>query len=180
MSISSISSLASTSAVSSVQFQAASQVAGTDSTSGGDTTAMSSIGKFMTKLSALEQSDPAQAKQVLSTIASKLNDAASTATGDQATHLKDLAAKFSTAADTGDLSGIQPPQGGGQHHHHHHHAAAASSSSDPSTSDSSGSPGATAMTEQYKQHAAKPDMQALDQMFEDAFNSVTGTTSAAS
>lgn len=179
MSISSISNLASTGAISSVQLQSATQVAGSDPTSG-DSTSMSKLGSFMTKLSALEQSDPAKAKQVLSTIASKLNEAASTATGDQATHLKDLAAKFSTAADTGDLSGIQPPQGGGGHHHHHHAAAASSSSTDSGTSDSSSSPGATAMTEQYKQHGAKPDFQALDQMFEDAYSSVTGTTSAAS
>jgi hypothetical protein len=166
MSISSISSLASTGAVSSVQFQSATQAAGTDPTSG-DSTSMSKLGSFMTKLSALEKSDPAKAKQVLSTIASKLNEAASTATGDQATHLKDLAAKFSKAADTGDLSGIQPPQGGG----HHHHKAAAAAQTDSSTTST-----AASMTDQYKQHAAKPDLAALDQMFEDAYSSVTGTS----
>ena len=173
MSISSISSLASTSAISSVQFQPSAQPA-TDPTSGGDTTAVSNIGQFMTKLKALEQSNPAQAKQVLTAIASKLNDAAGSATGDEATHLKALADKFTKAADTGDLSGIQPPAGG---HHHHHHGAKPAASTDDSSAQSDAGAGAAAMTDKYKAQGAKPDLAALDKMFEDAFTSVTGAAS---
>lgn len=179
MSISSITGTSATSAISSIQFQPS--TATTSAPPSGDTTAMSGIAQFMSKLSSLEQSNPDQAKQVLSTIASKLNDAASSATGDQATHLKDLAAKFTQAADTGDLSGIQPPQGGGGHHHHHHAKPAAAPDDSSTSSDTSGaSAGAAAITEKYKAAGAKPDLAALDKMFEDAFSSVTGTAAAAS
>jgi hypothetical protein len=181
MSISSITGTSGTSATSSIQFQPSIQASSTDAPPSGDTTAMSGIAQFMSKLSSLEQSNPDQAKQVLSTIASKLNDAAGSATGDQAAHLKDLAAKFTQAADTGDLSGIQPPQGGGGHHHHHHAKPAAAPDDSSTSSDTSGaSAGAAAITEKYKAAGAKPDLAALDKMFEDAFSSVTGTAAAAS
>ncbi len=138
---------------------------------------MSKIGQFMSKLSDLEKTDPTKAKQVLSSIADKLNTAASSATGDEATHLKDLAAKFTKAADTGDLSGIQPPKGGPGGHHGPPPADA--DSSDASTSSDSSAATTNSKTEKYKHHGAKPDLQALDTMMEDAFSSVTGSTSAA-
>jgi hypothetical protein len=37
--------------------------------------------------------------------------------------------------------------------------------------------GAAALTDKYKAQGSKPDMAALDKMFEDAFSSVTGAAS---
>jgi hypothetical protein len=168
MSISSISSLTQTQAVS---FQ--SRTKSSEPSSGnGDQTSMSKIGQVMAKLSDLEKTDPAKAKQVLQTIASKLTDAANSATGDEADHLKDLAAKFTKAADTGDLSGIQPPKGG-----HHGPPPAKPASSDASADASTDSSAASSKTEKYKHHGHKPDVAALDQIFESAYSSVTSAAS---
>jgi hypothetical protein len=45
-------------------------------------------------------------------LASKIREEAKSASGDQASQMDDLADKLDTAARTGDLSGLQPPQGG--------------------------------------------------------------------
>ena len=71
----------------------------------------------MSKLSQLQQQDPAKFKQVMTDLASKMKDEAAT-TGDKG--LADLASKFSTAATTGDLSALKP-EGGAHHGHHGHH-----------------------------------------------------------
>jgi hypothetical protein len=74
--------------------------------------------QLLAKLQDLEQSDPAQAKQVLSDMATKLRDQAGQATGEDASRLTAMADKLQKAADTGDLSGLGPSKGA--HHGHHH------------------------------------------------------------
>ncbi len=100
-------------------------------TAGADSTQLSGPAQFFNKLQSLEQSDPSAAKQVLSDIASKLSDQATKVGGDRGKQLSTLADKFTHAAQTGDLSGLQPSaaaqgaQSGGHHgghHHGHHHA----------------------------------------------------------
>lgn len=88
-------------------------------------TSFSKMGDLMKQLQSLETSDPDKAKAVMSNIASQLTDKAN-ATGDS--RMKALADKFSQAAQTGDMSSLQPPAQGAQgaqgaHHggHHHHH-----------------------------------------------------------
>jgi len=131
-----------------------------------DKTSMSKLGEMMSKLKDLEHTDPAKAKQVLQAIASKLNDAASSATGDDAAHLKDLASKFTKAADTGDVSSLQPTKG--HHHSHHHHAPpAAAASSDPSTDSST----TNSKTEAYKAHAGS-QMDQVASIMQDALSSI--------
>jgi hypothetical protein len=60
---------------------------------------MSRPAQFLSQLQALEQSDPAQARQVLSELASKMRSEGSP----RRAQLADL---FQKAADTGDLSGL--------------------------------------------------------------------------
>ncbi len=99
-------------------------------TTGEDTTQLSGPAQFFNKLQSLEQTDPNKAKQALSDIASKLSDQATKVGGERGKQLSTLADKFSQAAQTGDISGLQPSgaaqgaQGGGHHggHHGHHHA----------------------------------------------------------
>lgn len=93
----------------------------------GDRADISGPGKMFAELKQLASQDPAKFKQVAADIASKLkaaaggtvsssgNDGSTTAAGNK--FLTDLAAKFDTAAQTGDVSGLQPH--GGRHHHHH-------------------------------------------------------------
>lgn len=139
MNISGISTVTSSSPVSSVQAttpssSSAAPASGTDACGGG--ASLSGPAQFLSKLQSLEQSDPAQAKQVLGDIASKLKADAGQATGTQADRLNQLADNFQKAAATGDLSALQPQQGaqgaqgaqggqGGHGHHHHggHHKA---------------------------------------------------------
>jgi hypothetical protein len=181
MSISSILGTSQTSSLASMSFKpTTSQTQGvdTDGDHDGDKASTSKIGQFMSKMSDLEKTDPAKAKQVLQTIASKLTDAAGQATGDEAQHLKDLAAKFTQAADTGDLSSIQPPKGG---HGHPHGPPPAQASSDASSTDTSATTTTTAAaqaskTEQYKAHGHKPDAQQLAQIFQSAYDSVTSAS----
>lgn len=94
----------------------------------------SKMGQLMSQLQNLESTNPDQAKQVLSNIASQLNSQAQADGGNS--HLTALANKFSQAASTGDLSVLQPPQSGGGGHHHHHVQASSSSSDTGDGSDS--------------------------------------------
>ena len=103
MSISSILGASQTSALSPISFQSSSPADATTATTDSDKTSMSKLGEMMSKLKDLEKTDPAKAKQVLQAIASKLTDAANAATGDDATQMKDLASKFTKAADTGEI-----------------------------------------------------------------------------
>ena len=93
--------------------QAATQGVDTDGDTSGSTgpaasTHISKRGQLLSKLQQLQQQDPAKFKQVVTDIATKLQDAAKSATGDQQKFLSDLADKFQKA-ESGDLSGLQPP-----------------------------------------------------------------------
>jgi hypothetical protein len=94
----------------------------------GDSVSFSGPGRFLSDLQNLEQTDPARAKQILADLAGRLRTAAAKG-GADSSQMTAMADKLQQAADTGDLSGLQPAQGqsqqGGHHHHghHHHHAA---------------------------------------------------------
>lgn len=89
-------------------------------------TNISSGGTLMAKLAELAQRDPAKLKQVLSSIASGLKQAEGQNQGGG--RLDKLADRFAAAAQSGDLSALQPKEqaaagaaGGGHAHRHHHH-----------------------------------------------------------
>lgn len=84
-----------------------------DNESGSDQVKLSKPAEMMKKLAALKESDPAKFQEVVSNIANKLDEAAQSATGEEQARLSDLASKFSQAAESGDLSSLQPPEGGG-------------------------------------------------------------------
>jgi hypothetical protein len=141
MTISSISSTTPTTPLSNVSAISGSLAAsdpGAVAGAGSDTTQLSKMGDLMSKLQSLESSDPAKAKQVLTQIATTLKSQAGSDP-----KLASVAAKFDQAAQTGNLSALQPNQGGGHHGgHHHHHGGGGSPPSDPpattSTSTTSG------------------------------------------
>jgi hypothetical protein len=109
----SIQSVGSSSLVQSVSLSITAKVTETTSASGvgeAATTNVSKPAELMAKLQKLKDSDPDKLKSVLSDISKQLQDAADK-TGDKG--LAKLADKFASAAQSGDLSGLQP-----QHHHH--------------------------------------------------------------
>jgi hypothetical protein len=84
-----------------------SSIADADSSSGSDgsaTTQISPRAQFLAKLGSLEQTNPVEAKQVLSQMATQLNQRAQGASGDEAQALSAMASKLQAAANTGDLS----------------------------------------------------------------------------
>jgi hypothetical protein len=81
---------------------------------------VSERGKLMQELSDLQSSDPGKFKKVSEEISEKLKEAASSASGHQAAFLNKLADKFGQAAQSGDMSALQPTGGAGGHHGHHH------------------------------------------------------------
>lgn len=123
----------------------ASSVADSESTGAATSTQISGPAQMLAKLQALQTKDPDKFKQVMSDMADKLSTLANK-TGDQ--KLSQLADKFKTAGETGDLSALQPPpppssaqagaaaayaqndasgsKTGG--HHYHHHASGSDSS----------------------------------------------------
>ena len=131
-SLSGVTATPATGAVNRVQDSDATSAASNDGDAD-DKTRLTTLGQLMSKLQSLESTDPAKAKQVLSSIAAALTDKANSGSTTDP-RLAALADKFTQAAKTGDLSGLQPPAGGGHHHHHHHAAApAASASADSAT-----------------------------------------------
>ncbi|MBS2024049.1 MAG: hypothetical protein JST92_16725 [Deltaproteobacteria bacterium] len=89
-----------------------------------DTTDTSPMAKAMQELQDLAKSDPAKFKKAAAEIAEKLKAEAGQATGRKADFLNQLASKFDAASQSGDASGLQPPQQGQHAHHgggHHHH-----------------------------------------------------------
>jgi hypothetical protein len=126
MNVSSVTSTAQTQTVSMLPSPSSTSDSCSASDAASSTTSISKMGDLMKQLQSLETSDPDKAKAVMTTIASQLTDKAN-ATGDS--HMKALADKFTQAAQTGDMSSLQAPQGQGAqsaqgaHHggHHHHH-----------------------------------------------------------
>jgi hypothetical protein len=86
---------------------------------GSDSVEISQPGQMLSQLQQLKSKDPAQFKQVLSDTANQLRALAQQA-GPSAggSALAELADRFQTAANTGDLSVLQP-----KGHHHHHPAS---------------------------------------------------------
>ncbi len=82
-----------------------------DSTSG-----VSDLGSYMRQLADLQKSDPDQFKEKAAEIAKQLEAAATEASnsGDskQAEMLSDLANRFSTSAESGEMPDLTPPGGG--------------------------------------------------------------------
>ncbi|HVP60878.1 MAG TPA: hypothetical protein VMT11_09990 [Myxococcaceae bacterium] len=103
------------------------------------TTSVSDFASLLDQLQQLSWSDPEKFKQVASTIAQQLQQAAQGATGNRAQFLGDLANRFQHGAQTGTLPSLAPSPSsngadGAQHNHHHHHLhqyAAQQSSSSP-------------------------------------------------
>lgn len=92
---------------------------------------LSPFAQLVSTLQQLQQSNPAEYKQLTQQISTNLKNAAQTATADgdttQATQLNQLATDFSSASQSGQLPNLQDlaqAAGGG---HHHHHANGASS-----------------------------------------------------
>jgi hypothetical protein len=117
-------------------------VAAPTSTQQSDSTQLSPLAQILTTLQQLQQSNPAEYKQVTAQIATNLTSAAATAQAEgnttAATQLNQLATDFTNASQSGQLPNIQDlAQAVGGHHHHHHHAQAAASDSDTSSSSSS-------------------------------------------
>ena len=149
-----------------------------ESSGGNDQTHLSKMGALFSKLQDLETSDPAKAKQVLTSIASALTDKAK-ASGNTDPHLQELADKFTQAAKTSDLSALRPPGGG--HHHHHHEGAppsappadASGSSSAATTSTTSTdatTAGAASKAASYSQ--TRTDQVALESIISNALSGV--------
>jgi hypothetical protein len=113
-SLSSVSSINPTSGVSSVAATQTSQTTQSSDIRKGDGTHLSKLGELFSKLQDLESSDPAKAKQVLSSIASTLSEKANSP-DNRDPHLQELADKFTQAAQTGDLSALKPKGGGHGH-----------------------------------------------------------------
>lgn len=66
------------------------------------------------KLEALATSDPEKFKEVTAQMAAKVEEAAEAATDpNEKKMLTELAAKLTDASQTGDVSGLKPPEGGG-------------------------------------------------------------------
>ena len=117
MTISSIGSIYNTAPLSPVQQVSSgtqSITSGSDSNTSSigltDGTKISSQAQFLSQLQQLQTNDPDKFKQVVTDIANKLGQAAQQlGKSGEGKFLADLAAKFQSVADTGDLSPLQPP-----------------------------------------------------------------------
>jgi hypothetical protein len=110
-----------------------------------DNSQLSPLGQVLSTLQQLQQSNPAEYKQVTQQIATNLTSAAQTAQSDgnttAANQLTQLAGDFTNASTSGQLPNIQDlaqavSGGSGGHHHHHHHSESSSSTSDATSSSS--------------------------------------------
>jgi len=133
--LSEIQALSSTSSSSST-------AAATQSAASSDQVNFSQAADLFKQLQQLQTSNPTEFKQVLTDAATKLQTAATQQTDSQAaSFLNNLASRFQTAANTGDLSALHPqsPSGtSGTHHGHHGHKAAGNDGdADDNTSSSS-------------------------------------------
>jgi hypothetical protein len=95
-------------------------------TTSSDTIDFSLVATLFQQLKQLQTSDPSEFKQVLTDAAGKLQAAAQQQTDPtQAAFLNNLASRFQDAANTGNLSALQPQGSDGSYapkgHHHHHH-----------------------------------------------------------
>lgn len=114
LSISGASSIASVDALSSVRKQhVTSSSEGGRAAASSDRSEISKPADLLARLAEQKSSDPEGFKQTMSAISDKLGKAAEAATSpEEAQALKDLAGKFQSAGETGDLSALAPPKRG--------------------------------------------------------------------
>jgi hypothetical protein len=167
--LSSITQATATQATAQVAPAQSAPVANATDAFGADRTHLSKMGELMSKLQDLESSDPDQAKQVLSNIASALADKAS-ANGNADPHLQELSDKFAQAAKTGDLSGLKP-QGG--HHHHHAPESAQAASGGASPADAQNAAAALSPRTASYQHAGADRMAEIESVISNALGSIS-------
>jgi len=164
-----------------------------------DSSQVSDFGKLMKQLESLQQSDPEKFKETTAQIAEKLEAAAKEAanSGDsrQASALNDMASKFKTASETGEMPDLRPPgdlggQAGGMQGVGGHHGGPPPSSDSDSTSSTTDSTTDTAgdsstdlassITAQllsgYQTQSTDP-MSVLTGILKDVFSSTQATTS---
>jgi len=91
-----------------------------DDDGSGAAASVSPLAQYLSQLQQLQQSNPTEFTSVLTDIANKLQAAGQQDGGSQGQALAHLASRVRQAAQTGDLSALQPA-----HHHHHHRAAGA-------------------------------------------------------
>ena len=84
-----------------------------DADDGNTTTQISKQGQFLSQLQNLGQTNPTEAKQVLTEMSTQLGQRAQQVSGDQAQALTAMAAKLQIAAITGDLT-VLSAKGSGQ------------------------------------------------------------------
>jgi hypothetical protein len=119
-----------------------SSASASSATAPSESSQLSPFAQLMSTLQQLQQSNPAEYKQVTQQIATNLQTAAQTATTDgnsTQAQLSQLATDFTNASQSGQLPNMQDLAQaiGGGHHHHHGHAASTDadiSSSSPSNS----------------------------------------------
>ena len=87
---------------------------------GGASASVSPFAQLLSQLQQLQQTNPSEAKTVLTDIANKLQATAQQDGGSAGQILGKLASQFQQDAQTGDISSIRPHH----HGHHHHHGAA--------------------------------------------------------
>jgi len=109
-----------------------------------DGSQLSPFGELLSTLQQLQQSNPTQYQQVTQQIATNLEAAAQTATGQgntaAASQLTQLSKDFSQASQSDQLPNVQDlaqALGGHHHGHHHFHGSSGSSSNSDNSSDSS-------------------------------------------
>lgn len=77
-----------------------------------DSSKVSGPAAMMNKLKALQKSDPAKFKEAVNAVSRKLSEEAESASDEkQKSMLTDMAKKFESAGETGDLPALQPAQG---------------------------------------------------------------------
>lgn len=140
----------------------------TSATTSSDSVDISKPGELYSKLQALQKSDPAKFKEVVSDIAQKLKTASESQTGNEAKMTSDLAAKFQSVADGGDISQLKPPSPpSGQGAPNQTGISAYAQQSAMSSTDSSQSAGGT--------HGPSSEMKALFDSFVDEVNTALGS-----
>jgi hypothetical protein len=117
MSVSGVSSNSATNDVAALMRTMRASMSAVDTTESGsdaertDSTTISGPAEFMNKLQKLKETDPEQFKEVVQGVADKLTSAAESATDERSKKmLTSLAEKFSSVADGGDLSQLEPPK----------------------------------------------------------------------
>ncbi len=107
--------------------------ASADATQGASSTvSLSKPAERMQKLAELQKSDPSKFKDLMNQISDQLSTAAKAQTGAAADKLNELASRFQSAGQSGDLSSLQPQGAQGHHGHHGHQHGNAAKSSDAS------------------------------------------------